>query len=157
MKYLHQPCFDGVFGRLHASFKYRKLPEFYEAASISDFQRNKDIVKVTRKILTPARYLNGFAVVIFAHLRHHDFSLDVCQLRDLSGSIEARLDFQPSLSIKQWNDDRDELTDGIDIYEVHIACKPNNPELYLINWRLALMEDTQTSPNISLDYLVQPA
>jgi len=102
------------------------IPEFYNAFSITDFLRNCQQIKFTRKILPLGCFFNGSAFIKF------DKKLIYNKLNWKRGTIS---DLSAFIEVDVYKKDREKLKEGIKLYEPSIQfCKSGS--IYLVSYKL---------------------
>jgi len=136
MEYLNEPVDDTLFERLRAFFLNFNDPEMYDAMSISDFMKNKSQIKPTKNFFPFNTYFNGYALVCFSFLVYHSQSSEKGSVSDMGESLEVRLDWTLGGGVKMPDEVREELTEGVRLYDPVVGYSPSDGVSILLDWHL---------------------
>lgn len=130
------------------------MPEYYLAITIDDFLKNKDEILETKRSIPLAFFFNGYAIVEFPSLTFNHADNGNGVVSDLNSSLEVSLllvDISWGLAWGLKNYEREQLKDGMRLYEPFMVYKPKDGSLYLAGYKTEGPPiGDKREPNISL-------
>lgn len=109
------------------------LPEIYNATTLDDFVKNSSSIIPTRKILPPALFYYGKALLHFdSSVIYHRLNASTAELSDLTATVEVNMMDHSFYGPEQ----RSQLQDGARLYHLSLVYHPQRQCLLLVDFKM---------------------